>query len=65
VVESGALLEVADRELDLRVAAVIGLDLRERLRAVGDEGVLAPVRKQLCLGADEPRAADDESAPPE
>ena len=31
VVESRAFLEVADRELDLGVAAVIGLDLRERL----------------------------------
>ena len=37
VVESGALLEVADRELDLHVAAVIGLDLGERLCAVGDD----------------------------
>lgn len=61
VVESGALLEVADRELDLRVAAVVALYLRERLCAVGDEGVVAPVGEELRLSADESGAPDDES----
>ena len=58
--ESGAFLEVADRELDLRVAAVFGLDQGERLGAVGDEGVVAPVGEELCLRADQPGAADDQ-----
>jgi len=31
VVEPGALLEVADRELDLGVAAMVGLDESKRL----------------------------------
>ena len=63
MVEPGAFLEVADRELDLGVAAVIPLDLRQRLCAVGDEGVVAPVGEQLGLGADKSRAADDQPAP--
>ena len=46
MVEAGALLEVADRELDLGVAAMIGLHEGERLVAVGDEGVVAPVGKE-------------------
>jgi hypothetical protein len=62
VVEAGALLEVADRELDLGVAALVGLDLGERLGAVGEEGVVAPVGKQLGLGAEEAGAANDEPA---
>ncbi len=41
---------------------MIVLDLRERLGAIGDEGVVAPVGKQLGLGADKTRAADDEPA---
>ena len=62
MVESGAFLEVADRELDLGVSTMIGLNLRERLGLVGDEGVVAPVGKELGLGADQPCAADDQSA---
>ena len=63
VVEAGALFQVADRKLDLGVAAMIGLDKRERLGAVGDEGVVTPVGKQLGLGANEACAANDEPAP--
>ena len=65
MVEPGAFLEVTDRELDLGVAAMVGLDERERLCAVGDEGVVAPVGEELGLGADQAGAADDEPAPAE
>jgi hypothetical protein len=42
---------------------MVALDERERLEAVGDEGVVAPVREQLGLSANQAGAADDEPAP--
>ena len=43
------VFEVADRELDDGVLAVLGLDERERLGAVGDEREVPPVGQQLGL----------------
>ena len=54
------VLEVADRELHDGVLAVLGLDRRERLGAVGDEREVAPVRPQLGLRADQAGATDDQ-----
>src|SRR5437868_1960478 len=42
---------------------MVAFDEPERLEAVGDEGVVAPVREQLGLSANQPGAADDEPAP--
>ncbi len=50
---------------DLGVTAVIGLDLCERLAAVGDEGVVAQIGEELCLSADQSGAANDEPPPAE
>ena len=55
------VFEVADRELDDGVLAVLGLDQLERLGAVGDEREVAPVRPQLGLGADQAGAAHDQA----
>ena len=45
--------EVADRELDRGVAAVVLVQFDGRADPVGDEGVGAPVGEQLGLGADQ------------
>ena len=55
------VFEVTDGELDDGVLAVLALDDLERLGAVGDEREVAPVGKQLGLGAEEAGAADDEA----
>ena len=61
VVETGAVFEVADGELDGGVVAVELVDLDGRRLDVGDEGVVPPVGPQLCLGGvGEPGAAHDE-----
>jgi hypothetical protein len=52
--------EVADDELDAGVLAVLALDERERLAAVGDEGEVLPGRKQLLLGIKGAHAAGDQ-----
>src|ERR1700733_13635471 len=54
------VFEVADRELDDGVLAVLSLHDLQRLGAVGDERKIPPVRPQLCLWADEPGAAHDQ-----
>ena len=41
MVEPDAVLEVADRVLDLGVTAMVGLQLEQLPRAVADEGVVA------------------------
>ena len=51
IVESHAVLEVADGVLDLGVAAMAGLQFQGVARAVGDEGVIAVVGEQRQLGA--------------
>ena len=57
------VFEVADRELDDGVLAMLSLDQLERLGAVGDEREVAPVGPELGLGADQAAAADDQSPP--
>ena len=52
--------EVADRQLDAGVVAVIGVGDERRDRAVGREAVVAPVGEQLGLRADQAGAADDQ-----
>ena len=46
------VFEVADRELDDGVLAVLSLDERDVLAAVGEEREVAPVRPQLGLRPD-------------
>ena len=63
MVEAHAVLQVADGVLDLGVAAMVGLQFQGVALPVGDEGVIAVVRKQRQLGTgrgldpayDEPR----------
>ena len=43
------VFEVADRELDLGVLAMLAIDRVDLLAAVGEEGEVAPVGKQLGL----------------
>lgn len=54
------VFEVADRQLDLGVLAVLGIDRVHVLLPVGEEGKVAPVGKELGLRAVD--AADDEPA---
>jgi hypothetical protein len=56
------LLEVADGELDHGVAAVVGVQRDGGAGAVGDERVVAPVRPEGGLGADQAGAAHDQPA---
>ena len=51
VVQSHAVLEVADGVLDLGVSAMVGLQLEGVSLAVGDEGVIAVVGEKRQLGA--------------
>jgi hypothetical protein len=58
------LLEVADGEFDHGVAAMVGVHRHSGAGAVGDERVVAPVRPQGGLRADQASAADDQPAFP-
>ena len=51
MVESHAILQVADGVLDLGMAAVVGLQVQSVSLPVGDEGVMAVVGEQGQLGA--------------
>jgi hypothetical protein len=62
VAQSGALLEVADGQLDGGVAAVVGVQFDGGAGPVGDERVVAPVGPQGRLGADQAGAAHDQPA---
>ena len=59
-----AVLEVADRELDHRVAAMILVQPDGGADPVGDKGVVAPVGEQLGLGAGQAGAAHDQPVTP-
>jgi hypothetical protein len=54
------VFEVGDDLFDDGVIAVLGLDERELVGAVGDEREVSPVGPQLGLHADESCAADDQ-----
>jgi len=54
------VFEVGDDLLDDGVVAVLGLNQRDLLAAVGEEAEVAPVGPQLGLGADEAGASDDQ-----
>ena len=56
------VFEVADRELDDGVLAMLGLDDLQCLGAVGQEREVAPVRQQLGLRADQAGATHDQPA---
>jgi hypothetical protein len=56
------LLEVADGEFDHGVAAVVGVQRHRGADPVGDEGVMAPVRPQRRLRADQAGAPDNQPA---
>ncbi len=62
MVDPGAFLEVADHQLLHGMVAVIGVEENLVGVAVGDEGVVAPVRPQRCLPARQPGAAHDQPA---
>ena len=57
------VFEVGDDLLDDGVVAVLGLDDRDVVGAVGDEREVPPVGPQLGLGAEQAGAADDQPAP--
>jgi hypothetical protein len=54
------VFEVADRELDVRVVAVVEVSDEGRGRAVGEKAVLAPVGPQLGLCAERTSTANDQ-----
>ena len=54
------VFEVGDDLLDDGVVAMLGLDERDVLGAVGDEREVPPVGPQLGLRADQPGAPDDQ-----
>ncbi len=56
----GLVFEIADRELDDGVLAMLGLDEHQWLGAVGGERVVLPVGEQLGLGSDQAGAANDQ-----
>ena len=61
VIEPHAVLQVADRVLDLGVAAMVGLQFERLSVAVGDEGVVAIRREESELRTRRrPHAPDDE-----
>src|SRR6266545_1858233 len=61
VVEADAVLEVTDHVLDLRVAAVVGLQRKGVPVAVGDKAVVVVVAEQRQLGSrGGPHAAHDQ-----
>ena len=49
MVEPDAVLEVADRVLDLGVTAMAGLELQQFPGAIADEGVVAIVHEECEL----------------
>jgi hypothetical protein len=53
------VFEVGDDLLNDGVVAVLGLDQRDVLVAVGDEAEVPPVGPQLGLRAEQARAPDD------
>jgi hypothetical protein len=55
------VFEVANRQLDDGVLAVLGLDHVERVDAVGEEREVAPVGRQLGLGSEQARAPHDQT----
>ena len=55
------VFEVADRELDDGVLAMLGLDDADRVGAVGQEREVPPVGKQLGLRADQAGATHDQT----
>jgi hypothetical protein len=57
VVLVGLVFQVADRELDDGVLAVLCLDDLQWVGVVGDEREIPPIWPQLCLRADETGAA--------
>ena len=57
------IFEVGDDLLDNGVVAVLGLDERDLLVAVGDEAEVPPVGPQLGLRAEQAGAPDDQPAP--
>ena len=57
------VFEVGDDLLDDGVVAVLGLDERDVVGAVGDEREVPPVGPQLGLGAEQAGAADDQPPP--
>ena len=59
------ILQVADAELDDGVLAVLGLDQRDLLVAVGRERVVLPDGEQLGLDTKDADAANDQPAGPE
>ena len=54
------VFEVGDDLFDDGVVAVLGLDEREILGAVGEEAEVPPVGPQLGLGAEQAGAPDDQ-----
>jgi hypothetical protein len=52
------VFEVADRQLDEGVLAVLGLNDREVVGAVGGEGKQLPARQQLALAIEGADAAN-------
>jgi hypothetical protein len=62
VAQPGAVFEVADGELHGGVAAVVSGQVDGGALAVGGEGVVAPVRPQSGLLADQAGAAHDQPA---
>jgi hypothetical protein len=59
-VAEGLVFEIADRELDDGVLAMLGFDELQRVGAVGREREVLPVGEQLRLVADQAHAADDQ-----
>lgn len=58
------ILEVADRQLDHGVAGVLCLDERQGLGAVGEEGEVAPVGKELGLSGSGAAPRSPRCSPP-
>src|SRR3954454_2395973 len=59
-VRQGLVFEVADRELDDGVPAMLGLDEFDRVGAVGQEREVSPVGPELGLVAEQSGAPDDQ-----
>jgi hypothetical protein len=59
VAQPGAVLEVTNGQFIHGVAAVVGVQVDRAAVAVGDEGVVAPVRPQGGLGTNKLATAHD------
>ena len=57
------VFEIADRELNDGMLAMLGLDEQQRLGAIGREREVLPVREQVRLLADQTCATDDQPPP--